>query len=118
MKSLEKAFKLVVEHGMWADKGNRYIAKVLTYAHENNYLWLGKENGEIKAVAIAYRIKDPKDHAKIPEKSEGEILYVPLLVSKGSRSLPLKMMRSAVEFNKGVKLVQYRRVKNVSKTTN
>lgn len=116
---LIQAYELLVKERPYPDRDYKYYAKLILFTHDRGYLYFGKEEGKVKAVAIAYRVKDLENNKEIPEEDDGDILFVPMLVSKArNKRIPLKMLRVALKMNPGIKEVKYmRRVKNVSKTT-
>lgn len=80
---LLKSLDLITEYQLWPEKKPSEIMKILLYTQAKGWIYTPNINGEIKAVICAYRIKDLSDDSltKIPIKEEGNILYVPFIVS-------------------------------------
>lgn len=114
---LKEAYKLVVESSIFPEKDKEYFAKLLLYADKKGWLWLGREKGAVKAVGIGYRVKDDKEETldQIPEKSEGDIFFVPLLVSKAeNKYLALKLLKTALKGMDKVKKVKFYKDRRIS----
>jgi hypothetical protein len=108
---LKVAAKLLFESSIWPDRKEfEYFAKLVLYTHSKGWLWLAKEEGEVRAASIAYKVPAVNESTgdQIPEESKGNILYVPILVSKAkNKRLPLKMLKAAIKKHEGIKEVIY-----------
>lgn len=57
--------------------------EIVSFMHENNWLYYGYENGRVVTVLGAYRIKefDESKEQDLPAVEEGNIVYVPFAAS-------------------------------------
>lgn len=87
--------------------------KTLAVMHVKGWLYYGYENGEVKVVVGAYRMKefDEKKTDVLPKKEEGDILYVAFMASiADDKLLPKKLLTQHLEKNKNIKeVILYRR---------
>ena len=87
--------------------------KILSVMHVKGWLYYGYEEGEVRVVVGAYRIKEFKDDTKdvLPKKEEGDILYVAFMASTAEdKLLPRKLLTEYLKNNKSIKeVIFYRR---------
>ena len=81
MELILKSLDLIYESGLWKDKPPSHILRILMYMNNKGWLYTPSVNGEVKAVIGAYRIKEGDNLDKLPLKEEGNILYVPFVIS-------------------------------------
>lgn len=83
MEILLKSLDLIIENQLWPEKKPSEVLRILLYTQERGWIYTPNIDGDIKAVICAYRIKDVSDESltKMPVKDEGNILYVPFIVS-------------------------------------
>ena len=70
--------------------------KIVRFAHPRGYLYIGTEGGELDLVAIGYKVSElpETDKEVLPDVESGNILYVPILVSKSrDRWKVLKLLK-------------------------
>ena len=107
---LLKAFFLVIKSGIFPETSLRQWPGILLFLHKKGFLFVGFEKEEPVVVAAAYRVKKkPKEFPKnYPEKEEGDILYVPWLVSfADDKFLPIKLMHRYLKTNPDIKTVAF-----------
>ncbi len=79
MKSLDillKSLDVICESRLWKDAQPSEVLKILMYMNNKSFLYTSKS-----AMIGAYRINEGDDLFKLPIKEEGNILYVPFVVS-------------------------------------
>lgn len=84
----------------------------LLYMHRRGWLYCSVKGSELMAVAGAFRIRqwDEKYRDKLPEKEEGDLLYVPFVASEGKIPVAvLRLLRYCLRENPGIKKVIYDR---------
>lgn len=71
--------------------------KILCYMHEKGWVYNWKKDGKLVCVVGAYRIKEFTESTKdvLPDKEEGDILYIPFAVSEANDPFILKKMLEA-----------------------
>ena len=105
---LVKAFMLVVKSGIFPKTHLREWPAVLLFLHKKGYLFVGFEENEPTVVVCAYRVKEiPKEFPKnYPEKEEGNILYVPWMVSFAKdKLLPKRLMDRYLKMNPDIEKI-------------
>jgi hypothetical protein len=80
---LFKCLDLIVAIKLWPDKSPSNILKILMYVHSKGWLYTPTVDGELTAVMCGYRIPEVNEEnlTKMPLKEEGNILYIPFVVS-------------------------------------
>jgi len=92
---LLKCVSILSGSGLWENPGASYYWKLVKFAHTHGYLYVGFDGEEIDLVVIAYRVKETTDKAieVLPEKEDGEILYVLISVSNSKDKLKMNKLR-------------------------
>ena len=108
-----RVYQIVLKSPLGKHKTPEEWLKVLGLLHFNGYLYYWQPEGKLEAIVGAYRVKEVDEEKVnvIPDKSEGDILYVTLAVSIGEDKLALKRMLDAyIKKNPDVKeIVLYER---------
>ena len=84
--------------------------RVLMFMHKNGWLYFAQEDGEIVLVVGMYRIKkfNLNDIKKLPEKEEGDILYIPFFASHAKdKMLPRKLLKQYLDNHKNIKEIAF-----------
>lgn len=85
--------------------------RIVFAAHRLGYLYCGfKQDGSIDIACIAYRIKDASIQTRgdLPDREEGDILYVTAVASESDDTLKLyRLMRWYLNNNLDIKTVAY-----------
>lgn len=81
MEIILKSLDIIIESQIWPDKKPSEVLKILLFVHSKGYLYTPTIDGKVQAVFCAYRVKDGDDLVTIPSIQDGDILYVPFLVS-------------------------------------
>jgi len=105
---LVEVFKLVVKSGIFPKTRLREWPAVLLYLHKKGFLFVGFEESIPVLVACAYRVKEiPKDYPEnYPENEEGNILYIPWMVSFAKdKLLPKRLMDRYMERNHDIEAI-------------
>lgn len=99
MDILLKSLDLIIENKVWEDRKPSDILRILNYVHNKGWLYIPRENNEIIAIICAYRIKEiTKDSLiKLPLKEEGDILYVPFVLSLNKKDNIFKIIRNLMK---------------------
>ena len=104
---------------LWANRtfpGNtdiEYYGKLVWYAHQKGWLYIAKENGDVSACGIAYRVPDKSKATcdALPEESEGEILYCTCVASRSNKRFTIrKLLRAAKKRNEAAKVLMFHRL--------
>jgi len=88
-------FKLVAKSGLFPETPLRKWPAVILFLHKKGYLFVGFEEEQPVLIACAYRVKEvPKEYPEnYPNKEEGNILYIPWMVSFAKdKLLPKRLM--------------------------
>ncbi|HTL48365.1 MAG TPA: hypothetical protein VL688_09950 [Verrucomicrobiae bacterium] len=84
----------------------------LLYMHRRRWLYCSVKGSQLNAVLGAYRIKawDEKGKDKMPEKEEGDILYIPFVASEGKIPIAVRrLVKYCLRENPGIKKIVYYR---------
>lgn len=105
-----KVFQLVVSSKVCPETTPEQWLKTLSYMHEKDWLYYGKEEGKLVTVVGAYRVKEHKDNFdKLPEKEEGKILYIAFMSSIAKdKTLPGKMLADYIKANEVDKIIYHK----------
>lgn len=107
MELLLQALDLIIENKIWPDKKPSEIIKILLLVHGKGYLFTPIFEGKVKAVFCAYAISEGDSLTSIPDKSIGNILYVPFMVSVNKRENIFNIIREScriyIENNPNIK---------------
>ncbi len=89
-----QAFDIMVAKKIWHDVSASQLLKILMFLDSKGWLHILKD----EAVVAAYRIKEISDDCmtKIPEKEEGNILYVPMAISLKKEENMYKIVRESL----------------------
>ena len=89
-----KIFNIVSTSGVCPDTTAQEWLKTLSYMHTKGWLFYGQEQGKIVTILGAYRIKefDESKTDTMPIEEEGDILYIPFVVSYAKDKMILKKM--------------------------
>lgn len=92
-----KAFDIMVADKIWHDVTASQLLRILMYLNSRNWLHFLTVDGEYQAVVAAYRIKEISDQAMtiIPENEEGNILYIPMVISLKKEGNMYKIVRES-----------------------
>lgn len=84
IKLLLKCVSILSQSGLWDNPKASYYWQLVKYAHKRGWLYVGFDGEEIDLVVIAYRVKEVMDALidNLPDKDEGDILYILVAVSK------------------------------------
>lgn len=88
----------------------RHWWALVKHSHLHGFLYVGFEQGKLSLVTVGYRVKDISKNLGdvLPDNEEGDILYVPLLVSKSMDKFQvLKMLHFYLKDNPNVREVAY-----------
>lgn len=91
----------------------QWISHLLTL-HRRHWLYCSFLGQELIAVAGAYRIPEWNEQFRyeLPEKAEGDTLYIPFFVSKEAVSIaPLRLLKFCLRENPQVREIVYSRKK-------
>ena len=83
---------------------------IVKNSHIRGFLYVGMDNGHIDLVSVGYRVKEITNdiNKEIPLNEEGNVLYVPLLVSKSlDKWKVLKIFRFYLSQNPDVNCLAY-----------
>lgn len=108
MELLLKCVSILNTTKLWNNPGPSYYWNLVKYAHKRGWLYVGFDNDEIDTVLITYRVKEVTDSSleTLPEKDEGDTLYVLIAVSKSEDKFKLsKLKRYILSINPDVKKV-------------
>lgn len=103
-----QVYKLVLSSGVASQNSSEEWLKTLIYMHLKGWLFFHKEEGQLVSVVGAYRVKeyDKKLIDKMPDKEEGDILFVVFAASKADdKQVLVKMLRKYKEKNPDIKKV-------------
>lgn len=83
IKLILQALDIIVEEKLWPDRKPSEIFNILLYVHNKGWLYTPTIDGNIIAVMCGYRIPsiDGDNLVKLPIKEEGNILYIPFVLS-------------------------------------
>lgn len=96
---LGKILHLVTSSGVCPETTLKEWLKIIPFAHEKGYLWTRMDGEEPTVAVLCYRMPEWKEeYANVmPEKEEGNILYIGFAVSKcNSSSSLLRMLRAYI----------------------
>lgn len=79
--TLLQCLDLIIEGQLWPEKKASEILKILMYVNNKGWLYTSSVEGKLKAVICAYKIKEGDSLTQMPIKEEGNILYVPFVLS-------------------------------------
>lgn len=107
---LKKICDLIIRSGICPEVMPLQWMRRLLYMHKKRWLYCSVKGSELIAVVGAFRIRewDEKYLDRLPEKEEGEILYVPFIAAEGNIPIaPLRLLRYCLRENPGVREVIY-----------
>ncbi|MFZ5802707.1 MAG: hypothetical protein ACOY3K_06330 [Candidatus Omnitrophota bacterium] len=107
---LRKVFELVKASGVFQKKWDSELMDDLFRMHDRRWLYCSFRGSDLLAVAGAFRIPEWDDRYfnELPEVDEGEILYVPFLVSTADEPLvPLRLVKFCLRENASIKEIIY-----------
>lgn len=95
LRLLLKCVSMLSSSGLWNNPGAAYYWKLVKYAHTRGILYVGFDGEDIDLCVIAYRVNEVTDDSvhNIPEKEEGETLYVLVAVSKSKDKLKMNKLK-------------------------
>lgn len=91
---LKKCLLLIWSSGICPKtKPNEWVKRIW-YMHRKGWLFVHVLNDEIEVIVGAYRVKEVNEttHLNMPEIEEGEILFVPFMVSRSEDKLMVRRM--------------------------
>ena len=85
MSEVLSIWKFVIESKVCHQTSQNEWLKIITYLYLKDWLWVISDKGIVQAVIGAYRINefDESKADNLPEKDEGEILFIPFACSVG-----------------------------------
>lgn len=92
-----KALDIVIESRLWNDKKPSEVLNILMYLHTKGWLYTPLVDGKVQAVVAAYRIKDGSNLMNLPLKEEGNILYIPFVLSIDNNIGMFRIMREIMK---------------------
>lgn len=93
---LLKSLDIIHKSKLWEDKLPSEILKILLYVHSKGWLYTPVEDGKIKAVICAYRIKEGDSLKKLPVAEDGNTLYVPFAISMTDENI-FRIIRESLD---------------------
>lgn len=110
-----KIYNFLIKNGLMPEADKFQVMDMVAHLYERGWLYYGYENDKIVAVVGLYRVKDA-DHAKtdkLPDKEEGDVLYVEFSVSVAEdKHLMRKMLGNYCQGKDIKKMVFYKYVKD------
>lgn len=93
-----QALDIICTSRIWQDKTPSQILRILMYVHNRGWLYVPVTDNKAQAVIGAYRIKEVNESTlgNLPVKEEGNILYVPFVVSINPDANMYEVVRSAM----------------------
>jgi hypothetical protein len=107
---LAQAFLMLKDKNIYPNAQPSDWLKVLLYMHKKGWLYIGFEKEKLAMVAGMYRIKkfDKDTIKKLPEKEEGNVLYVPFFASSAEdKLLPRKLLQRYLSKHKDIKRIAF-----------
>lgn len=108
MEILLKCVGMLARAKVWGNPGATYLWNLVKMAHRNGWLYVGFDGESIDVCMIVYRVNEvtPESLATLPDKEEGDTLYVLVAVSEAKDKTKLaKMKRYILEQNPEVRKV-------------
>lgn len=98
VKNLLKCVGLFASTDIFGKPGASFWWKMIKFAHTHGYLYTSFDKDEIDTAMIMYRVKDREliDKNTLPEKEEGDILYVLACASRSRDKLKLNKIKNYV----------------------
>lgn len=92
---LLKCVSILASSKLWGNPSSSYYWQLVKYAHTRGWLYVGFDGEEIDLVIIAYRVKRLEDinNDNLPDKEEGDILYVLVAVSQSKDKLKMNKLK-------------------------
>ncbi len=107
---LAQAFLILQQSNIYPNAKPADWIKILLYMHTKGWLYIGYEKEKMVMVAGMYRIKKfNKDTIKtLPQKEEGNVLYVPFFASNAEdKLLPRKLLQRYLSKHKNIKKITF-----------
>lgn len=84
VEGLRQIMEMIVRSGIRPEMKPSDWLRALLFFHRKGWLYATVKDKEIKMALAAYRIKefDEKTKNKVPDVEEGDILYIPFIISR------------------------------------
>lgn len=101
IKNLLRCVSLFASTDIFGKPGASFWWKMIKFSHTHGYLYTSFDRDEIDTAMIMYRVKDKEliDKNTLPEKEEGDILYVLACASKSKNKFTLNRIKNYVKDN-------------------
>lgn len=107
-KLLLMCLQLILKSGVCPQTTPQDWVKLLMFLHVKGWLYVFFEQDKLAFIGAAYCVTDGWDYDQMPEKEEGDNLYIPFIVSfSDDKQLPLKMIKKYLAKNPNVKRVVF-----------
>lgn len=93
-----QSLDIIVDEKLWPDRKPSDILKILNYVYTKGWLYTTSDDNKIKAVVCGYRIPEITDESlvKLPLKENGNILYIPFVISLNKEDNIYRVVRKAL----------------------